>query len=554
MRLVNIGLVLILGAIALLAQEPTTVQQQQRALSGAAREEKKLPELSTEQRKRAGKLLQDATANSADLSPAMRAYALSQIARAYSRTQPAKVGATLEDAFQAAVAIPQEERFKVDLEKDILRQLLPINRAKAEELLPQAESRARKDIMSALAQMYTKEKKFDQAHEEIRQIAQIEEYPYDVGTRLMLALPKDEAGLKQSIFSEALASYVTHQHKGSSFGNGDFGEMVVRFHRILPSDQIVQAIDEMLKQAKESDAANLQISSSAGNASFGSYYEYRLFELLPILRDVDPGKAESLARDYQNVQALLARYPNGQQSLDPAMDDSPPADNQRSDMSFSVRSGTGRGGSAPPMGNEPTIRLAVRQIEDLSHKDPSQALSQARALPLRDGRMFPRRDGLQAVIANTWKDKPTIAKSALQEMVKSADGLEPADKVDHYVDAARYYIKMDENEEAQKLLEKCQSFANDAIHQDANADNPNKALKAYWPSTNAWRKIVQTANQISPDLPDQLIKEIGDPDIKVLTQVDLAKAVVGAPNGQVIVAVQRDKQNSIMMTDDRDEQ
>ena len=159
-----------------------------------------------------------------------------------------------------------------------------------------------------------------------------------------------------------------------------------------------------------------------------------------------------------------------------------------------------------------------------------------------------------AVIANTWKEKPSIARTALQELVKSADGLESGDKVDHYVDAARFYIKMEENEEAQKLLEKCTDLANDAIHQDANADNPNKALKAYWPSANSWRKIVQTANQISPDLPNQLIKEISDPEIKVLTQVDLAKAVAGAPNGQIIVAIQRGKQNSMMMTDDRDEQ
>ncbi|HEX7959536.1 MAG TPA: hypothetical protein VF493_06435, partial [Terriglobales bacterium] len=316
----------------------------------------------------------------------------------------------------------------------------------------------------------------------------------------------------------------------------------------------VQAIDGMLKQAKESDAGNLQISSSGGNASFGSYYEYRLFELLPVLRDVDPERAESLARDYQNVQALLVRYPNGQQSLDPGMNDSAPADNQPRDISFSWRSDDRHGTSPPATSNEPTVRQAVRQIEDLSHKDPAQALSQARNLPLHEGRIFPWRDAFQAVIANTWKDKPTIAKSALLELVKSADSLEPADKVDHYVDAARYYIKMDENEEAQKLLEKSQSFANDAIHQDANADNPNKALKAYWPSTNSWRKIIQTANQINPDLPNRLIKEIGDPDIKVLTEVDLAKAVVGAPNGQVIVAVQRDKQNSIMMMDDRDDQ
>src|SRR5262249_14226781 len=412
MRLITVCFVLNLAAASLFAlQEATTVQQQQRAQGGERQEEKKVPELSTEQRRRAGKLLQDATANSADLSPAMHAYALSQIARAYSRTQPAKVGAVLEDAFQAAIAIPQEERFKVDLERDILQQLLPVNRGKAEELLPQAEPQARKDIMSALTQMYIKEKKFDQAHDEIQQIAQIDEFPYGVGTRLMLALPRDEAGLKQSIFSEALASYVTHTHKRFSFGDGDFGEMVVRFHNVLPSNQIIQAIDELLKQAKDRDTANIQLSSSGGNAAFSSYYEYRLFQLLPVLRDVDPAKAESLARDYQSVQSLLKQYPNGQQSLDPPMGDTQ-TENQRSNVSFSVRTGGAGGGPAPPMDNSANIRQTLRQIEDLAHKDPAQALSQARGLPLRD----PRRDALLSVVANSWKEKPMIARTALQEL------------------------------------------------------------------------------------------------------------------------------------------
>src|SRR2546421_1872523 len=144
-----------------------------------------------------------------------------------------------------------------------------------------------------------------------------------------------------------------------------------------------------------------------------------------MLRDVDPGKAEALARDYQSVQALLKQYPNGQQSLDPAMGDTP-SENQRSDVSFSVRTGrSGGGGSAPPIGNDAQIRQTLRQIEDLSRKDPAQALSQARSLPLREGRSFSRRDALVSVTANSWKEKPAIAKSALQEIVKSADGLEP---------------------------------------------------------------------------------------------------------------------------------
>jgi hypothetical protein len=135
-------------------------------------------------------------------------------------------------------------------------------------------------------------------------------------------------------------------------------------------------------------------------------------------------------------------------------------------------------------------------------------------------------------------------------LIKAADTAAPVDKVDQYVEAARYYIKMEDQESAQKLLAKCPPPANEAIKQDANADDPNKALKAYWPSTNSWRKLLQVANQVSPDLTRELMKEISDPEIKTLARVDLAKAIVGAPNGQTIIAVQRGKQNSIRMFDD----
>ena len=121
---------------------------------------------------------------------------------------------------------------------------------------------------------------------------------------------------------------------------GDLSGMVVRFWRHFPPELVLDAIDQILDHSKTDDT-QIALKASAGPdrtltikstvITFGSVYQYRLFELLPVLRELDPSKAEQLSNDPQ-VQAQLNKYPSGLQSLDPTVRDTPLRKGEESGM------------------------------------------------------------------------------------------------------------------------------------------------------------------------------------------------------------------------------
>jgi hypothetical protein len=57
------------------------------------------------------------------------------------------------------------------------------------------------------------------------------------------------------------------------------------------------------------------MASVNGSVSLNSTYDLRLFQLLPVLEELDKEKAETLLPDSANVKTQLAKYPKGMQSL-----------------------------------------------------------------------------------------------------------------------------------------------------------------------------------------------------------------------------------------------
>src|SRR5262249_13520406 len=154
----------------------------------------------------------------------------------------------------------------------------------------------------------------------IERINNMDEFPYGVGTQLMLQLPPDQELTRRRVFSEAMASFASHEHKGMSVGGDDFSGMIARFWRHLPPDAVMDGVDIILKDAKDKDAAAISLISNDGKrAAFTSYYDYRLFELLPVIKELDSSKAEKLLEDNQAMKAMSQQFPLGLQSLDPTI-------------------------------------------------------------------------------------------------------------------------------------------------------------------------------------------------------------------------------------------
>jgi hypothetical protein len=85
------------------------------------------------------------------------------------------------------------------------------------------------------------------------------------------------------------------------------------------------------------------------------------------------------------------------------------------------------------------------------------------------------------------------------------------------------------------------------LDHDVNPDDPNKALKAWWPSADAYRRLVEIETKISHPATAKLLQEIKDPDMRALESIMFARALLGLPMNRVTV-VEKNKEGNRVRT------
>jgi hypothetical protein len=109
------------------------------------------------------------------------------------------------------------------------------------------------------------------------------------------------------------------------------------------------------------------------------------------------------------------------------------------------------------------------------------------------------------------------------------------------------YLKLGNTESAKKVVDQGVKLAEKLYATDTDANDPNQAFKAMWPSTSAWGRFIALATRISPQTALQAINSIPDPEIQALETIALADSLLGAPRGMEMVAVKTKSKNSYMM-------
>jgi hypothetical protein len=335
-----------------------------------------------------------------------------------------------------------------------------------------------------------------------------------------LAVGPDRSADRMTIFNQALSNFEQHA-SNNGIGQDDMASFLGRTWIHVPPTLAMEAIDKMLEEAKSS-ASHSRISMAAekGSIDLSSEYQQQLFQLLPILQELDKNRAEAILRDNAEARAQLAKYPKGMNSLS----------SDGSVSSYAVTDYDSR--LASPMAGqqlEQQIMQRMNEIDRESKKDPSQAISDALMLPLQGAfpPSSPRASSLLNIAGNVQKKKPALAKSALDEIMKFADQLNPQ-QMQSIADVSSRYAELGDNESAQRALKPLLKAAAKIYAHDIDADDPNKGFKGAWPSTELWRKSVQIAGKISPSLAEEVLTEIPDPDIEVLEKISYAAALLSA--------------------------
>jgi hypothetical protein len=487
--------------------------------------------LSPEQ-ERGLRLLKASEAEAAGLQPDMHAFVLWRVATVYARIDPKRAEKVALDTFTATQSIedPTNENncgpiggvgdIKSWIQEQVLSNLVEKEKtAQVEQLLPQATEPVRNTITKQIVRHYTKAKDFARAQALLARLADSSGYPFDAAADLLLAMGPEQSADRMMIFHQAM-DYFEQQKPKQTLGPGDVADFVDRTWTQVPAAMALEAINKILEEAKTSGSkSHYSMSAAGGSVMFNSDYEMRLFQLLPALQAIDKDKADQLLRDDAETKARLAKYPKGMQSLN----------TQGGFTSFGVTDSDAQQ-SVEGMERDQVvapIRQRTQEVIGEVEKDPQRALADALVLPVQaDPSFSPRASALSAIAFSVAKKKPSVARAALDEIGKVQDQLTP-EQMSNLATLPPLYMDMGDEDGARKVLKTLLKAAEKMHEHDLDADDPNKAFKGTWPSTDLWRQCVRVAAKISPALAEEIISNLPDPDIAAAQKVAFASSLLG---------------------------
>jgi hypothetical protein len=515
--------------------------------SKAASPKNAVPPTLRPEQERGLRLLKAAEAESAGLQPDMHAFVLWRASYAYTKLDPKQADKLSWDAFTATQAMEDASDndhcaamgsagdMKSWIQQHVLYDMVHKGQLREiEQRLPQATTPVRNQITAELVKYYQSKKDLIHAESLLSQLADSASYPFGPAADLLTALGAENSADRMSIFNQALNNYEQHAME-TGFGGDDIGSFIERTWKDVPPDLVLEAIDKILDKAKErSSGSSYSMSSAKGSVVLKSDYALRLFQLLPILEELDKDKAESLLREQTEVAAQLKTYPRGMQSLN----------SEDTSFSYGVTNGSGLGDAPSKQQIEAQMQERVVEILKKAETDPSRALANALSLPVHGTfrSSSPRSRALLGIAEKAAVKKASVSKSALDEFSSIQDQLTLQEMME--IDRLpELYLKIGDIDGAKKSVEILVKAGNKAYQSDTDADDPNKAFKGAWPSTDLWRKAIQQATKISPGLPEEIISGLQDPDIATFEKVVLASALAGGSAIEATVLVSDCRKN-----------
>jgi len=256
---------------------------------------------------------------------------------------------------------------------------------------------------------------------------------------------------------------------------------------------------------------------------------------------LDSDQADRLLHDSPEAQAQLKDFPNGIQSLNPAIRDTP----LRAGEEASTEGMVGMGNIAPML-QQAKITEAyesrIAEIVRVAESNPKQAIEMASGLPSSADMLAPRAEALLKIAGVAKTRNPLAARDALEGMSESLRNVEPTGQSgprDYWAEGIDIAIKVREIDLAKKLLKEGMSQVDKLKSKDTDSDDPNLAFKAWWPSTAMLSGLIMAASRISSQTALDATQEASDPEVRLLCQVRLANRQLGARIGRSVVMMNR---------------
>lgn len=372
------------------------------------------------------------------------------------------------------------------------------------------------------------QKRLKEAHEQVFLMPRDEHFSFEAAIHLMMATSGRDTSERRAIYALATDAFRNIPSQSGSLipsGNDDFGGLIVHFWKEMPTEQVLDSIELLLQKAKEQQegqegrnwSPRITTSSSGrgsrSEATFNSVYEFRVFEVLPILRQIDPARYDEYVKENTDVRQELERLPDGLASMDPW---------------YGKTTGETQRTNFVSLGLPPTVPAAVlNQISGA--QTPQDALREAMSLPAvsADGES-PRLEALQVLVDGGSSRNPGVTVEALHEMETNLGQLDDIRKLGYEIEIVKYYLKLQLNSDADRiLLGEFSKLQSDLLRRDTDNGDPNRASKLFWPSTAAARAIACLEAKIDARKAIEFANGSLDPDLKATLYIDIAEVLLG---------------------------
>jgi hypothetical protein len=260
----------------------------------------------------AAPLLQAAEKQAAALDDVDRSIVLYRIAGGWMPLDRERSSALYRQAFLAS--LHADGAFRPALEYMILDEAVPLDPAIILELVPQADMETKQKIYGWILGFALENTDTRLAAKAFQAAADNQAISGSQAATVLANLPIEE---RARVFRTITAYYNLHP---PSIGKWDFSGLVSQFYASLPPQDVLAAIDIILKRAMDvdSDHSGRQVgmSSCPNNIGFSKETDLQLFAVAPALLKLDPVRATKLLQKSPETAKWLIKYPNGVESFD----------------------------------------------------------------------------------------------------------------------------------------------------------------------------------------------------------------------------------------------
>jgi hypothetical protein len=470
---------------------------------------------------KARELLDAAGDAAGGVRPEIQAAALLHIADNYQLLDKKKAREFAQQAFTAAGSLPQDRmRNRERMQAEIVQIVADIDVPESIALLRQMQATTgdydpRWPAIDKIVQVLIQKKDFDTAIELVENIGTTGFFSYTGASAIFGALPADDPR-RTTLFGSAMSAYGARPQRSFVVLLRERGLDVPKQMAEAALNSFLREILDRKSEEDQNSQTGVSFATAKGTVSFDSREDSELFDVMYIVRAINPKRAEELLEPRPGLRAWLEQYPKGTASLTAEgwfwTFATMGGDKQAADRMKQY-------GRAQAL-TETIASSALNAVQE----NPDKAISLAQTIPAPA-----RRAEILGSIARSVAGKdPDKARGALDKCIALLDEIKnPNDRVvawDSVADAA-HQIK--DEKLTSRAIDRVLADATEIYKQEEDVEVPNVVPRENWPSTQAYRRAIMRATAILGVDAEPLLLKITDTELNLFARIAMAQALLG---------------------------